>query len=89
MKPYLGISKNLLGIIWPYATTTAMSGFNELKNLNCNILLQIHDELIFESNKSDSKQLINILTNVMTNVVQLLVPLDINIEIGKNLGEMK
>ena len=60
-----------------------------IENVDSNMLLQIHDELIFESNKSDSKQLINILTNVMTNVVQLLVPLDINIEIGKNLGEMK
>lgn len=60
-----------------------------IENIESNMLLQIHDELIFESNKSDSKQLINILTNIMTNVVQLLVPLDINIETGKNLGEMK
>ena len=60
-----------------------------IENIESNMLLQINEELIFESNKSDSKQLINILTNIMTNVVQLLVPLDINIETGKNLGEMK
>ena len=60
-----------------------------IENMKSKMLLQIHDELIFESQKSESKQLINILTNTMTNVVQLLVPLDINIEIGENLGEMK
>lgn len=60
-----------------------------IEDMKSKMLLQIHDELIFESQKSESKQLINILTNTMTNVVQLLVPLDINIEIGENLGEMK
>ena len=64
---------------------------NEISNskISAKMLLQIHDELVFESNKSDSKQLVNMLSNIMTNVVQLLVPLEINIEIGNNLGEME
>ena len=64
---------------------------NEISNskISSKMLLQIHDELVFESNKSDSKQLVNMLSNIMTNVVQLLVPLEINIEIGNNLGEME
>ena len=50
MKPYLGISKNLLGIIWPYATTTAMSGFNELKNLNSSSLSKVLGVLKLKEN---------------------------------------
>ena len=61
----------------------------ENKKLKSKMLLQIHDELIFESAESETKELTNILTNIMTNVVQLVVPLNINLQIGSNLGEMK
>ena len=61
----------------------------ENKKLKSKMLLQIHDELVFESEESETKELINILTNIMTNVVQLVVPLNINLQIGSNLGEMK
>ena len=52
------------------------------------MLLQIHDELIFECDKNKSKDLSNILSKIMPNVVELNVPLAINVEKGQNLGEM-
>ncbi len=61
----------------------------ENKKLQSKMLLQVLDEIIFESEKSETKELINILTIIMTNVVQLVVPLNINLQIGSNLGEMK
>jgi DNA polymerase-1 len=61
---------------------------NDYKNSEAKMLLQIHDELIFECDKNQSKDLSNILSKIMPNVVELDVPLTINIQKGQNLGEM-
>ena len=61
---------------------------NIYNNTEAKMLLQIHDELIFECNKNNSKYLTNILSKIMPNVVKLNVPLTINIQKGQNLGEM-
>ena len=69
----------------------AMINLNNSKDynkINGKMLLQIHDELIFECNKNNSKYLTNILSKIMPNVVKLKVPLTINIQKGQNLGEM-
>ena len=61
---------------------------NDYKNIRSKMLLQIHDELIFECEKNKSKDLSIILSKIMPNVVELNVPLTINIQKGRNLGEM-
>ena len=61
---------------------------NDYQNIQTKMLLQIHDELIFECDKNQSKDLSNILSKIMPNVVELNVPLTINIQKGQNLGEM-
>jgi len=69
----------------------AMINLNNSKDYNKikgKMLLQIHDELIFECNKNNSTYLTNILSKIMPNVVKLKVPLTINIQKGQNLGEM-
>ena len=67
---------------------TNLHNSNIYNNTEAKMLLQIHDELIFECNKNNSKYLTNILSKIMPNVVKLNVPLTINIERGQNLGEM-
>lgn len=51
------------------------------------MLLQIHDELIFESHDSSISSLSLQVKKIMENVVSLKVPLIVNISIGKNWGE--
>ena len=54
------------------------------------LLLQVHDELIFEVEESSVEKYSGILANIMKNTVQLEdVKLNININIGKNWAEAK
>jgi len=54
------------------------------------LLLQVHDELIFEVEKSSVEKYSEILADIMRNTVQLEdVKLNININIGKNWAEAK
>ena len=54
------------------------------------LLLQVHDELIFEVEESSVEKYSGILADIMKNTVQLEdVKLNININIGKNWAEAK
>ncbi len=53
------------------------------------IILQVHDELVFEVKDDKQKLAIEIITNIMENVCRLKVPLKINISSGKSWGECK
>jgi DNA polymerase I len=56
-----------------------------LINENCRLLLQIHDELIFEIKKDQEKGFIEQIKKVMESIFDLL---EVNIEKGPNLGEL-
>ncbi len=65
--------------------------FNEIKNNDCKMLLQIHDELIFEVPKTEEKKLINLILKEMTSVKDsdlhtFSTPLTVDINIGENWG---
>ncbi|HSW86572.1 MAG TPA: DNA polymerase, partial [Rhabdochlamydiaceae bacterium] len=51
------------------------------------MILQIHDELLFESPDSQVSALSLQVRKIMENVFQLKVPLSVDISIGKNWGE--
>lgn len=54
------------------------------------LLLQVHDELIFEVEKNSVEKYSGILADIMKNTVQLEdVKLNININVGKNWAEAK
>lgn len=58
-----------------------------LKNPLGNMLLQIHDELLFESPDDDIHALSKEVKHRMEHVMKLKVPLEVHISIGKNWGE--
>jgi len=58
-----------------------------LKNKLGFMLLQIHDELLFESPDYHIEALAKDVKHRMENVMQLKVPLEVHISIGKNWGE--
>lgn len=51
-------------------------------SLKSRMLLQVHDELVFEVAKGELKALTALVTTEMTNVVELSVPLDVHIGVG-------
>ena len=57
------------------------------KNLKGFLILQIHDELIFEIPDMEIDDFKKIVKDKMENVFKLKVPLTVEIEIGKNLSE--
>lgn len=60
----------------------------ELKSgLRVDLLLQVHDELIFEGTESELKEQLPFITSTMENVARLKVPLKVNYAIGNNWDE--
>ena len=65
--------------------------FTDQKNVKSKILLQIHDELIFEVPKNDEKSMITLIKEEMTSVAQsdyhsFSIPLTVDVNIGDNWG---
>ncbi|MBN2100969.1 DNA polymerase I [Candidatus Dojkabacteria bacterium] len=57
--------------------------------INASLLLQIHDELVFESSAGDAGKVVDAVKEIMCNVVDLSVPLEIEIGKGKSLVKAK
>lgn len=58
-------------------------------NLKTKMIIQVHDELIFDTEKDELEKVKQIVTDVMDNVCELTVPLTIDIHYGKNWAEAK
>jgi DNA polymerase-1 len=56
----------------------------ETKGMQSRMLLQVHDELVFEVYPSEAKALEELVLDKMSNVVKLSVPLDVQIGTGKS-----
>jgi len=59
------------------------------KQLNCTMLLQIHDELLFEANEEDAQMFAEHFAKSMENIEELNVPLKCSVNIGSSWGELK
>ena len=65
--------------------------FNDLKNSTSKILLQIHDELIFEVPNDEVKSISKIIKDEMSSVKNsdlhsFSIPLTVDVNIGDNWG---
>jgi len=58
-------------------------------NYKSKMLLQIHDELVFDVVEEEKESLKNLVLNVMKNIVELKVPLEVSCEMGTDLYETK
>ena len=59
------------------------------ENLNAKMLLQIHDELIFEVDEGEAEALGESFRDIMENIMELNIPLKASLNIGDNWGELK
>ena len=57
-------------------------------NLSGAMLLQIHDELLFEVPRAELADTVRLVRRVMEGVVRLKVPLTVDLRVGENWGEM-
>jgi DNA polymerase I len=57
--------------------------------LNARMLLQVHDELVFEVPKKELKETARIVQDVMANAYSLSTPLSTEARYGVNWGETK
>ena len=66
---------------------------NSKKNYKTKMLLQIHDELIFETHKDEARRISKIISNEMSSVAKsdqhsFSIPLTVDLNIGDNWGEL-
>ncbi len=59
------------------------------KNLKSKMLIQVHDELVFNVLNDELEEVKKIVKNIMENTFKLDVPLKVDIEIGNNWYEAK
>jgi DNA polymerase-1 len=60
----------------------------EKRSLKSKMLLQVHDELIFEVPSAELKEMKEIVPELMTSAIELSVPLKAAVKTGPNWGEM-
>jgi DNA polymerase I len=64
--------------------------FEEFKDSNeCKMLLQIHDELVFEVEEKRVNEISLQIVGIMENIFQLSIPLKAKLNISKNWGNLK
>jgi len=60
----------------------------EKRNLKSKMLLQIHDELLFEVPEEEVGEIKSLVAELMSRAFELCVPVKIDIKLGRNWGEM-
>ncbi len=65
--------------------------YNKLKEekMKTKMIIQVHDELIFDIPKEEKDKVLEIITDIMENVFKLDVPLKVDVAIGENWYQAK
>jgi DNA polymerase-1 len=65
--------------------------FDEMKKrrLESKMLLQVHDELLFEVPEKESGEMCRLVPEVMSGAIELSIPLKVDTKTGKNWAELK
>jgi DNA polymerase-1 len=58
------------------------------RELRSKMILQVHDELLFEVPQDELEEMKNLVLEIMPQALELSVPIKIEIKVGKNWGEM-
>lgn len=61
----------------------------KVKSQNCKMILQVHDELLFECSPGDVEEMAKLVKDKMEHALDLSVPVRVEIKTGKNWGELK
>ncbi len=66
-----------------------MSTSNALTTMKSKMVLQVHDELVFDAPQNEIKELTEIVRDKMTGAIRLKAPLEVDIGVGSNWLEAK
>ncbi len=58
------------------------------RELTAHLLLQVHDELIFEAPRAEQAEVAALLRAIMPSAIEMVVPLKVEVKAGPNWGEM-
>ena len=61
----------------------------DARRLRSMMILQVHDELIFETPHDELEEMIGLVTELMPEAMHLEVPLEVDLKTGYNWGEME
>ncbi|GAG26671.1 unnamed protein product, partial [marine sediment metagenome] len=59
------------------------------RRLKSRMLLQVHDELVFEVPEEELEEMCQLVPHLMSTAIEISVPLKVDINTGNNWGEMK
>jgi DNA polymerase-1 len=59
------------------------------RNLQSKMLLQVHDELVFEVPEAEMAEMRQLVPDMMVNAIKLSIPLKVDTKTGRNWGEME
>jgi DNA polymerase-1 len=59
------------------------------RQLKSKMLLQVHDELVFEVPENEMAEMRQLVPEMMVNAIKLTIPLKVDTKTGKNWGEME
>jgi hypothetical protein len=65
-----------------------LTTYNLQLTTDCRMLLQVHDELVFEVREDKVEHYTKILIPLMENAIKLPVPIKVEAKVGENWGEM-
>jgi len=60
-----------------------------LRGLKSKMLLQVHDELVFEVPEAEMAEMRQLVPEMMINAIKLSIPLKVDVKTGRNWGEME
>jgi DNA polymerase-1 len=97
--PYIRASAERMAMNAPIQGTAAdiikIAMIEAQKNLakekmtdDAKIILQIHDELVYEVKDEKIEQVVSVVKKAMEEAVDFAVPLEVHVSVGKSLGEM-
>lgn len=66
-----------------------INGKFQISNVKSQMILQVHDELVFEVLEKEIKEISSLVKNLMETAYKLDVPLIVELKSGKNWGQMK
>ena len=67
----------------------AMINISKISDSEAKMLLQVHDELLFEIREEKIKEVVLKIKQIMEEAYKLSVPLEVDVSVGKNWKEME
>ena len=90
-KAMVEIDRELANIVIPAKAGIQKTGYRIKSGMtdSCNLILQIHDELLFECDSKVIKEIGKMVKEKMEEALKLDVPIVVDLKVGPNWGEME